>query len=111
MARKDDDKELIFFIPKNYEEKNVTMSGLSYRNIIEALFLAGTVALVMSQISSLTLKSKFIIGLPIAMILGFIGLMGFNNCSLSEFLINFIVYKIKPNVFVKKNLFNNQNKN
>ena len=37
MARKDEDKELDYIIPKNFKETNVTPNGIPYRNIVEAV--------------------------------------------------------------------------
>ena len=110
MARKDDNKEMIFFIPKNFEEKSITISGLSYKNISEALVVVGIVAAILWFIPSLEIKTKIIIGAIIGIPLAAIAVVGINNCSLSEFLINFIKFKIRPNSYIKKDLFNKKDK-
>lgn len=73
MARKDDNKEMIFFIPKNFEEKSLTMSGLSYKNISEAVVIVGIIAAILWVIPSLEFKTKAMIGAIIGIPL--------NNCK------------------------------
>lgn len=108
MARKDDDLKLVYHIPKNYEEKSVTISGLSYRNIVEAVILVGIVVAILWVIPSniMTFNVKLVVGIIIAAPLGILGLFGINQCSLSEFLMNVIKYKLNPPRYIRKSLFN-----
>lgn len=110
MARKDDNKEMIFFIPKNFEEKSLTMSGLSYKNISEAVVIVGIIAAILWVIPSLEFKTKAMIGAIIGIPLAALAAFGINSCSLSEYLINFIKFKIRPNSYIKKDLFNKNDK-
>jgi hypothetical protein len=104
MARKDDEKKLVYMIPKNFEEKSVTTNGLNYRNIAEAVFLVGIVVIILWKID-ISLKTKLITGILVGGPLGVLALIGINKCSLSEFLINIVKFKMKPKVYVKKNIF------
>lgn len=104
MARKDDEKKLVYMIPKNFEEKSVTTNGLNYRNIAEAVFLVGIVVIILWQID-IAFKTKLIIGILVGGPIGFLALIGINKCSLSEFIINIVKFKMKPKVYVKKNIF------
>lgn len=104
MARKDDEKKLVYMIPKNFEEKSVTTNGLNYRNIAEAVFLVGIVVIVLWQVD-IAFKTKLIIGILIGGPLGALALIDINKCSLSEFLINIVKFKMKPKVYIKKNIF------
>ncbi len=110
MARKDDNKEMIFFIPKNFEDKSITMNGLSYKNISEAVVIVGIIVAILWVIPSLEIKTKAIIGAIIGIPLAAIAAIGINNCSLSEYLINFIKFKIRPNSYIKKDSFNKKSK-
>lgn len=105
MARKDENQELSYYIPKNFEEKSVTTSGLSYRNIIEAVVIVGAIVAILWYVPIESLKVKIIIGLIFGVPLGAFALFGINRCSLSEYLLNFLKYKLSPKIYIKKNLF------
>lgn len=113
MARKDEDKELDYIIPKNFKETNVTPNGIPYRNIVEAVILVGIVVGVLWIIpnDAVSLKFKIIIGAVIGGPLGILGITGINKCSLSEYLLYVIRFKTSPKVYVRKHLYKRKNDN
>lgn len=111
MARKDEDKNLDYIIPKNFKETNVTPNGIPYRNIAEAAILVGIVLFILWIIpnDAIALKYKVIIGAVIGGPLGILGITGINKCSLSEYLLYVIRFKTSPKVYVKKHLYKRKN--
>lgn len=105
MKRKDENQNLLYYIPKNFEEKSVTVSGISYRNITEAVIIIGIIAAILWFTPIDSVKVKIIIGIVISLPIGALALFGINQCSLSEYLINFLKFKLSPKVYVKKNMF------
>lgn len=105
MKRKDEEKNLVYFIPKNFEEKSVTMSGISYRNVIETVILLGIIVAILWFSPIDTVKTKIIIGIVLGVPVGAISLFGINKCSLSEYFINLFRFKLSPKIYVKKSLF------
>lgn len=104
MARKDDDKQLVYRIPPNFEEKSVTANGIPYRNLVEAVILVGIVVLILWKIT-IAFKTKCIIGIAVGGPLAVLAIFGINKCSLSEFLLNIIKYKMRPKLYVRKKLY------
>lgn len=111
MARKDEDKELDYIIPKNFKETNVTPNGIPYRNIAEAAILVGIVFGILWLIpnDAVPIKIKVIVGALIGGPLGILGVTGINKCSLSEYLLYVIRFKTSPKVYVKKHLYKRKN--
>lgn len=105
MKRKDEEQNLLYFIPKNFEEKSVTISGFSYRNIIESVIIVGVIAAVLWFVPIDTIKVKIIIGIVVGVPIGTISLFGINKCSLSEYFINLFRFKLSPKIYIKKDLF------
>ena len=106
MARKDEDINLEFNIPRNYKEKSVTISGLSYRNITEAVILVGIIIAILWFVPSSTMSfnTKLVVGLITGIPIGALAVKGINQCSLSEYLTYFIKYKLNPPRYIKKPL-------
>lgn len=109
MARKDENLNITYFIPKNFEEKSVTSNGLSYRNLIEAVVIVGVVVSILWFVPIENIKVKIIIGIIVGGPLAVFTVFGINKCSVSEYLINFLKFKLMPKMYVRKNLFKNPN--
>ena len=93
MARKDEDKNIAFIIPQNYRESNVTGNGIPWRNVAEGVVLAGIVAVIVCLIP-MKISTKIVVGVILGGILMLLAIRGHNNCSLSEYLIDFIKFKL-----------------
>lgn len=108
MARRNEEKNLVYYIPQNYEENAVTISGIKYRNLVEGIILLGIVVAILWFIP-IAIKPKITIGIFAGGGLGILGIVGINGSSLSEYIISFIQFKLRPKTYVKKKLFVKEN--
>ena len=58
----------------------------------------------------LSFNTKLVIGILFGLPIAALSVKGINQCSLSEFLINFIKFKMNPPTYIKKNVFEKNNK-
>ena len=80
-----------------YHLDNSKLSKKEYNEFNEYLSISGT--------PTIAFITKCIIGIAVGGPLAVLAIFGINKCSLSEFLLNIIKYKMRPKLYVRKNLY------
>lgn len=95
----------VYVIPDNYEDSIVTSNGWKMRNIIEACVAAAIFVIPVLFMLRIDFKFKIIILVFTALPTAFIFIRGHNNCSLVEFFMDYMRYRLGPKVFRRKPIF------
>ena len=94
----------VYIIPDNFEETLMTSGGIKGTNIIEGVICTSVIYLPI-LLSSMNWKVKAALIILLVGPLAFFFIKGIDNCSLIEYLKNFIRYHTRPKIVKVKQLF------
>lgn len=90
----DEEKELTFAIPANYNESGKVLNGMfELRNLIEAIIVGAVFGFPIIKLFPFSITTKIILFVAIVIPLVIINLVGIDGNPLSQFFINMIKFR------------------
>ncbi len=93
MAIKEDEKPIVYSIPKNFIDKSTVLGGeIATRNAIEGAILVLLTGYPIMAFLNISLTYKIIIAFAVVLPFGILGIMGIQGEPLTSFALNFYKY-------------------